>query len=63
MQPGFLRGHAAALAAARREDRDDRAFSYGRVVNTANEVSPTSEATLPSFPSTPPPPFLFDSLT
>ena len=41
--PGFLRGHAATLAEARVADGDDRAFTYGRVVNTANEEDPTSE--------------------
>ncbi|KAJ7296046.1 hypothetical protein O6H91_Y147400 [Diphasiastrum complanatum] len=40
----FLKAHAEALKAAHVEDNDDRAFTYGRVVNTDNFESPESEA-------------------
>jgi len=39
----FLSSHAKALHESRRNAEDDSAFSYGRVVNTANFEEPTSE--------------------
>ncbi|KAL3679580.1 hypothetical protein R1sor_022536 [Riccia sorocarpa] len=39
----FLRAHGEALREAFREDGDDRAFTYGRVINTSNFSNPQSE--------------------
>ncbi|KAL2635838.1 hypothetical protein R1flu_007317 [Riccia fluitans] len=39
----FLRAHGEALREAFREDGDDRAFTYGRVINTSNFKNPRSE--------------------
>ncbi|KAG6540885.1 hypothetical protein Mapa_017760 [Marchantia paleacea] len=39
----FLRAHGEALREAFLEDGDDRAFTYGRVVNTSNFENPQSE--------------------
>lgn len=39
----FLRAHGAALLEARAKDGNDRTFTYGRVVNTANFENPKAE--------------------
>ncbi|MBW4441367.1 MAG: glycosyltransferase [Plectolyngbya sp. WJT66-NPBG17] len=39
----FLRSHVEALMQAQKEFGDDRFFTYGRVINTANFDHPTSE--------------------
>ncbi|KAL2609945.1 hypothetical protein R1flu_028518 [Riccia fluitans] len=39
----FLRAHGETLREAFREDGDDRAFTYGRVINTFNFKNPRSE--------------------
>ncbi len=39
----FLQAHATALSQAQAESGDDRVFTYGRVINTANFDNPTSE--------------------
>ena len=41
--PNFLQCHADALAQAQAAQGDDRVFTYGAVINTANFESPTSE--------------------
>ncbi|GAQ85736.1 hypothetical protein KFL_002510130 [Klebsormidium nitens] len=41
--PTFLASHARALQQAYVADGDDRAFTYGRVVNTSNFEDPSSE--------------------
>jgi glycosyltransferase involved in cell wall biosynthesis len=41
--PGFLSAHEAKLQQGRSDAGDDRFFTYGRVVNTANFEDPTSE--------------------
>eukprot|EP00898_Chlorokybus_atmophyticus_P000859 jgi/Chlat1/1774/Chrsp134S02113 len=41
--PRFIASHAEALARARARDGDDRAFTYGRVVNTSNFDRPWEE--------------------
>ena len=41
--PGFLSAHDAKLQQGRRDLGNDRFFTYGRVVNTANFENPTSE--------------------
>eukprot|EP00850_Spirogloea_muscicola_P012742 SM000083S22789 [mRNA] locus=s83:450680:453198:- [translate_table: standard] len=41
--PTFLCSHARALQSAYERDGDDRAFTYGRVVNTSNFEDPTAE--------------------
>lgn len=42
--PNFLASHAKALQQAYAADGDDRAFTYGRVVNTSNFEDPSSES-------------------
>jgi 5-methylcytosine-specific restriction endonuclease McrA len=41
--PTFLAAHSRSLQQARESDGDDRAFTYGRVVNTPNFEDPSSE--------------------
>eukprot|EP00850_Spirogloea_muscicola_P018218 SM000164S02280 [mRNA] locus=s164:316606:319090:- [translate_table: standard] len=41
--PTFLSSHARALQSAYKRDGDDRAFTYGHVVNTSNFEDPTAE--------------------
>jgi hypothetical protein len=41
--PTFLAAHSRSLQQARDSDGDDRAFTYGRVVNTSNFEDPSSE--------------------
>ncbi|CAK9233026.1 unnamed protein product [Sphagnum troendelagicum] len=39
----FLHAHGAALLEAHKQDGDDRAFTYGRVINTSNFERPEAE--------------------
>ncbi len=41
--PGFISNHDAKLQQGQRDTGSDRFFTYGRVVNTANFETPTSE--------------------
>jgi glycosyltransferase involved in cell wall biosynthesis len=39
----FLHAHGAALLEAHKQDGDDQAFTYGRVINTSNFERPEAE--------------------
>jgi glycosyltransferase involved in cell wall biosynthesis len=43
VMPSFLQCHADALLAAQQAQGDDRVFTYGAVINTANFEAPTTE--------------------